>query len=69
MLQISWCVIIPDDSDVIAETCRKNGKFTVLYTVYANAGFVSKTLPLFHHNDKRNLYQNCIYDVTNKSGG
>ena len=39
---ITWCVILPNDGNEIAETCRRYINCTVVYTVCANLGCENK---------------------------
>jgi hypothetical protein len=50
MVVIWMSVILPDDGNVIAETCSRDGKGTAVYTVYANAGSANKTHIIFARN-------------------
>ena len=44
MFKITCCVTtLPDDEDVIVETCSSNRRFTARYTVGACVGFVNET--------------------------
>jgi hypothetical protein len=42
----------PDDGDVIAEICRRDRNYTVVSTVCAYVGFVSKTYIVMAPNEK-----------------
>jgi hypothetical protein len=52
MFSITWFVIITDDGSVIAETCRKDGNCTVVYTMFAYVGFVNKIHTLIARNEQ-----------------
>jgi len=47
LFQVTVCVKLPDDSDIIAETCSRNKNCTVVRAVYTYVGFENKTqLPI-----------------------
>ena len=43
MLEVIWCVILPDDGGVLTKACRRDRSCTVTYNVCAYVGFVNKT--------------------------
>jgi len=43
MFDIIWCVILPDDGDVLFKACRRDRSCTVTYNVCAYIGCVNKT--------------------------
>jgi len=52
MFQITWCVILPDDGDVLSKACRRGRSCTVTYNVCAYIGFVNKTHILIARNEQ-----------------
>jgi hypothetical protein len=43
VFQINWCVVFPEDGDVITETCRSDRNCTAMCIVCAYVGFENET--------------------------